>query len=78
MTNHHLSIIPPSYHVTKSKYLIQIHTIMLAEGYNPWTWRTNSSHMLPLEAEEISWDDPRTSVVGLDFPDFQPELQLLI
>jgi len=33
---------------------------MLAEGYNPRTWRTNPLHMLPPEAEEFSWDDPRT------------------
>jgi len=32
---------------------------MLAEGYNPRTWRTNPLHMLPPEAEEFSWDDPR-------------------
>lgn len=34
---------------------------MLAEGYNPRTWRTNPLHMLPPEAEEFSWDDPRTT-----------------
>lgn len=35
--------------------------MMLAEGYNPRTWRTQPLHMLPPEAEEFSWDDPRTS-----------------
>ena len=34
---------------------------MLEEGYNPRTWRTNPLHMLPPEAEEFSWDDPRTA-----------------
>ena len=34
---------------------------MLAEGYNPRTWRTQPLHMLPPEAEEFSWDDPRTT-----------------
>jgi hypothetical protein len=47
--------------VTKLKYSFQIHTRMLAEGYNPRTWRTNPLHMLPPEAEEFSWDDPRTT-----------------
>ena len=35
--------------------------MMLAEGYNPRTWRTHALHMLPPEAEEFSWDDPRTT-----------------
>jgi hypothetical protein len=34
--------------------------MMLAEEYNPRTWRTHALHMLPPEAEEFSWDDPRT------------------
>ena len=34
--------------------------MMLAEGYNPRTWRTHALHMLPPEADEFSWDDPRT------------------
>lgn len=38
-----------------------IHAMMLAEGYNPRTWRANALHMLPPEADEFSWDDPRTT-----------------
>lgn len=49
------------YHVIKPHYHPQIHTRMLAEGYNPRTWRTHPLHMLPPEAEEFSWDDPRTT-----------------
>jgi len=38
-----------------------VHAMMLAEGYNPRTWRTHALHMLPPEAEEFTWDDPRTT-----------------
>ena len=40
--------------------------MMLSEGYNPRTWRTQPLHMIPPEAEEFSWDDPRT-IASLDW-----------